>query len=105
MFFNTINLPTGGYIPNSWGDKEQITHTYYDSPPKQALEQSMPNQMMTNLRNRVAYAEYYDTEAQLDAGNGGVSGSYYSYDVLGNCLLYTSPSPRDRTRSRMPSSA
>ena len=26
--------------------------------------------------------------------------SYYE-----NCLLYTSPSPRDRTRSRMPSSA
>src|SRR5665811_888961 len=24
---------------------------------------------------------------------------------LGSCLLYTSPSPRDRTRSRMPSSA
>ena len=28
------------------------------------------------------------------------------YDVLyTGCLLYTSPSPRDRTRSRMPSSA
>ena len=26
-------------------------------------------------------------------------------ELLGNCLLYTSPSPRDRTRSRMPSSA
>ena len=26
-------------------------------------------------------------------------------DRPGNCLLYTSPSPRDRTRSRMPSSA
>ena len=25
--------------------------------------------------------------------------------LLWNCLLYTSPSPRDRTRSRMPSSA
>ena len=25
--------------------------------------------------------------------------------VVYNCLLYTSPSPRDRTRSRMPSSA
>jgi len=24
---------------------------------------------------------------------------------LNGCLLYTSPSPRDRTRSRMPSSA
>ena len=27
------------------------------------------------------------------------------YDKEGACLLYTSPSPRDRTRSRMPSSA
>ena len=27
------------------------------------------------------------------------------YDQLMTCLLYTSPSPRDRTRSRMPSSA
>ena len=25
--------------------------------------------------------------------------------ILNPCLLYTSPSPRDRTRSRMPSSA
>ena len=28
-----------------------------------------------------------------------------SYTQLLVCLLYTSPSPRDRTRSRMPSSA
>ena len=27
------------------------------------------------------------------------------FDKLNTCLLYTSPSPRDRTRSRMPSSA
>jgi len=27
------------------------------------------------------------------------------YDLYRDCLLYTSPSPRDRTRSRMPSSA
>ena len=33
-----------------------------------------------------------------------VLGSYYFYKV-NRCLLYTSPSPRDRTRSRMPSSA
>ena len=26
-------------------------------------------------------------------------------DTVKSCLLYTSPSPRDRTRSRMPSSA
>ena len=27
------------------------------------------------------------------------------HEILRTCLLYTSPSPRDRTRSRMPSSA
>ena len=29
----------------------------------------------------------------------------YDKPLVWNCLLYTSPSPRDRTRSRMPSSA
>ena len=29
----------------------------------------------------------------------------YCYQCNIGCLLYTSPSPRDRTRSRMPSSA
>ena len=28
-----------------------------------------------------------------------------SFDFYGSCLLYTSPSPRDATLSRMPSSA
>ena len=32
-------------------------------------------------------------------------GCHEQIDPLGFCLLYTSPSPRDRTRSRMPSSA
>ena len=41
----------------------------------------------------------------------GLSGNGKTYSVeqacaqLNRCLLYTSPSPRDRTRSRMPSSA
>ena len=29
----------------------------------------------------------------------------YVKAIIKDCLLYTSPSPRDRTRSRMPSSA
>ena len=29
----------------------------------------------------------------------------YRRSIVSSCLLYTSPSPRDRTRSRMPSSA
>ena len=39
----------------------------------------------------------------LDIAEAGPS---QGFDViLKGCLLYTSPSPRDRTRSRMPSSA
>ena len=34
-----------------------------------------------------------------------VSQSAFTYAEPQICLLYTSPSPRDRTRSRMPSSA
>ena len=34
-----------------------------------------------------------------------VGGALYNLDQAQICLLYTSPSPRDRTRSRMPSSA
>ena len=34
-----------------------------------------------------------------------VSQMVYKHAISTFCLLYTSPSPRDRTRSRMPSSA
>ena len=34
-----------------------------------------------------------------------ISGTVDNRGSKGACLLYTSPSPRDRTRSRMPSSA
>ena len=29
----------------------------------------------------------------------------FDYPIISTCLLYTSPSPRDRQKSRMPSSA
>ena len=34
-----------------------------------------------------------------------ISSIYESDPILYDCLLYTSPSPRDRQKSRMPSSA
>ena len=37
--------------------------------------------------------------------NAGQIGPGLDLRGVGGCLLYTSPSPRDRTRSRMPSSA
>ena len=34
-----------------------------------------------------------------------LAGANLNFDGIGGCLLYTSPSPRDRQKSRMPSSA
>jgi len=36
---------------------------------------------------------------------GKIAGGEILFEGVNLCLLYTSPSPRDRTRSRMPSSA
>ena len=33
------------------------------------------------------------------------TGDVFRYNIKNNCLLYTSPSPRDAHESRMPSSA
>ena len=53
--------------------------------------------------------------ADINSGTGSSNPGYYMEILVGDtlyfsaddgsCLLYTSPSPRDRTRSRMPSSA
>ena len=42
-------------------------------------------------------------ESFVNRGNISAAEEYIS--SINRCLLYTSPSPRDRTRSRMPSSA
>ena len=42
-------------------------------------------------------------ETELKWIDEHIDGMPYGVDLI--CLLYTSPSPRDRTRSRMPSSA
>ena len=50
---------------------------------------------MAGIRVRALKCEHFSI-ADNDPNNGFI-------DI--SCLLYTSPSPRDRTRSRMPSSA
>ena len=53
--------------------------------------------LISRLKAVVAGDEYLDDDFdELD---------YDSEDELNDCLLYTSPSPRDVLRSRMPSAA
>ena len=49
----------------------------------------------------------WDNAVSGNRGNDFLQGSWVapSRDLFRGCLLYTSPSPRDRQKSRMPSSA
>ena len=51
--------------------------------------------------------EWNETQNKLDVtlAKGEVESVEQAFEAFKICLLYTSPSPRDRTRSRMPSSA
>ena len=60
----------------------QIAH-YYD--------------ILKETEDTISYAEHIDPKKGY-----AIAGMEYEEYI---CLLYTSPSPRDRTRSRMPSSA
>ena len=54
--------------------------------------------------SRSALAEIKQVHQNI-MGTKEVDGENMEVAVIKACLLYTSPSPRDRTRSRMPSSA
>ena len=56
------------------------------------------NRWMRTIRAQRRVLKELRTDGTLDAAG-------YRHYYLKACLLYTSPSPRDRTRSRMPSSA
>ncbi|WDT38009.1 hypothetical protein PVA38_11435 [Streptococcus pneumoniae D39] len=68
------------------------------------------------IRDRKYATEFLGTAILIILGNGAVANvelkgtkghqsGWIDIAVGYGCLLYTSPSPRDRTRSRMPSSA
>ena len=56
---------------------------------------------VTERLNLAVGGRYYDFDETRDFITGGL----FANGDNQTCLLYTSPSPRDRTRSRMPSSA
>ena len=57
------------------------------------------------LPNTTAYIVLYLACMQLNAIAVAVNTRFKGSEVADICLLYTSPSPRDRQKSRMPSSA
>ena len=53
------------------------------------------------ILNNISKFSPYPNRVKLIA----VTKKFSAQTIINTCLLYTSPSPRDRTRSRMPSSA
>ena len=79
---------------DAW-EKEKIVAILKESKTHPIKPAGIPLQMMilrARYNSQRAY-EIYEFNSTM------------AYDELKDCLLYTSPSPRDRTRSRMPSSA
>ena len=74
-------------------------------PPRSTLDRSSA---ASDVYKRQAQA-VQETAAFIRAESGQVAPGQVEEKFLNGlvsyCLLYTSPSPRDRTRSRMPSSA
>ena len=56
-----------------------------------------------NLLPSLSASGEYTRAIEKSTMRGGIS--FGADNTFTGCLLYTSPSPRDRTRSRMPSSA
>lgn len=82
--FNPYGDYVSFFIDSPLGQvKEQITHTYYDEGTSQAVQANFPEGKQENLRSRVAYAAYYETEQDLQQQKPS-SASYYDYDELGN---------------------
>ena len=95
-------VPRRGFVirgNDDTGTEKDILFTYTNSSGPDAVNYIGKIASNTNLVNK----EYVDNAVASIGGGTGVGLEHTPY--IASCLLYTSPSPRDRTRSRMPSSA
>ena len=89
-------------VRNYVGEAQRISAPGHDAPTATASETLISHPLF-----------YYglDAEWTIDELRGAMFGGFpldtesLAAAVRGTCLLYTSPSPRDRQKSRMPSSA
>ena len=75
---------------------QQLLEKNYDAEAgyKKAMTDADSSQLKNFLKQQAVLRNRFATELDKEIR-----------DLNETCLLYTSPSPRDRTRSRMPSSA
>ena len=69
-----------------------------------SLNQILTDEAVTTGANYIVYWNIDSAGNKIKFGFVG-NNQYSSNTIVMTCLLYTSPSPRDRQKSRMPSSA
>ena len=116
--YPTSYIPTYGVSQTRGADRPQILNTTTDVLSQTAFtlffEADLTSDTINNFKDIVAFrgaSKELRFETRTDnsvrvQSNMTTSGDNFNSATIGDtCLLYTSPSPRDRTRSRMPSSA
>ena len=121
--FNVLSSEIKNYIDNVLEEKSNISFVDYQEIEKLVLN----NQELKALQNLVASANFnlssqiakrypsldfqanglpkYVAGKNYNSNSPSLKTSQFTANPSLNCLLYTSPSPQDHTRSRMPSSA
>ena len=67
---------------------------------------AMYGPLLEKINNTGLQQRHTENQQVVSRNTGGpLMGGYNTGGLVGFCLLYTSPSPRDRQKSRMPSSA
>ena len=85
-------------VPPSWEKQAYVNQSQYAKKYKLSIKDN--DGFWKKEGKRITWIKPYTKIKDVKYSKEDVSIKWY-YD----CLLYTSPSPRDRTRSRMPSSA
>ena len=83
--------------------KKKDTHSFDFRPLGLAIREAREKAGLS--RNDLGDKVFYGERHIADIENIGKHPSFQLFHDLVTCLLYTSPSPRDRQKSRMPSSA
>ena len=100
---------------NDIAQNEGADQRFYTSHSQDRKQNPLPKDKKIHYLQKMfpEHKDTWDTDEDvktiLGAATKAHENGYKNFHFMGgqdrNCLLYTSPSPRDRTRSRMPSSA
>ena len=93
------------YLCSLYSDDSLFFFLMIRRPPRSTLDRSSAASDVYKRQSKTNVMNYNIENLDILIKKDERSFLEHQLELLLSCLLYTSPSPRDRTRSRMPSSA